>query len=171
MGAARDAFVEALAQSGLAHRLLTPEQSLPNTAMIAFSRVDGRNLLPAIDLVGVFASHGSACSSGSPQPPAVLRAMGLSEEDARACVRFSCGADLGTLAARDAALLVARAAGQRIDVLVRAGTSVPADGRVRLIAQADRVHLFDRPSGRSLGVLAPSAGGPARPKSIELSRP
>lgn len=109
MGAARDAFVEALAQSGLAHRLLTPEQSLPNTAMIAFSRVDGRNLLPAIDLAGVFASHGSACSSGSPQPPAVLRAMGLSEEDARACVRFSCGADLGTLAARDAALLVARA--------------------------------------------------------------
>jgi multiple sugar transport system ATP-binding protein len=68
-------------------------------------------------------------------------------------------------------LLVARAAGQRIDVLVREGTSVPADGRVRLIAQADRVHLFDRPSGRSLGVLAPSAGGPARPKSIELSRP
>lgn len=109
MACARDSFLQGLAVSGLEHRVLTPGQSLPNTAMVAFARVDGRNLLPAIDLEGVFASHGSACSSGSPQPPAVLLAMGLSEHEARASVRFSCGADLDANAARDAALLVSRA--------------------------------------------------------------
>lgn len=113
MAAARRAFVEALAEGGAQHRVLTPEQSLPNTAMVAFAHVDGRNLLPAIDLAGVFASHGSACSSGSPQPPAVLLAMGLAEREARACVRFSCGADLEPHAAADAAVRVALAV-QRI---------------------------------------------------------
>ncbi len=110
---ARRAFVQELAGSGVQHRVLTPEGSLPNTTMVMFLQVDGRNLLPAIDLAGVFASHGSACSSGSPQPPAVLLAMGLSEDEARACVRFSCGADLTADAARDAAHRVAFAV-QRI---------------------------------------------------------
>ncbi len=68
---------------------LTPEHSLPNTLMLMFSGVDGRILLPALDMAGLQASQGSACSSGSARPPIVLRAMGLSEEQAQACVRFS----------------------------------------------------------------------------------
>ena len=43
----------------------------------------------ALDLAGVQASHGSACSSGSMTPPLVLTAIGLDETRARACVRFS----------------------------------------------------------------------------------
>jgi cysteine desulfurase len=60
--------------------------------MLQFDGVDGRHLLPALDLEGIEASQGSACSSGSSTPPAVLTAMGLDEAAARACVRFSFGA-------------------------------------------------------------------------------
>lgn len=92
MRANRDAFLSALAATGAPHRVLTPlAQSVPNTAMVAFPGVEGRHLLPALDLDGVFASHGSACSSGSPAPPRVLTSMGLAPELARACVRFSFG--------------------------------------------------------------------------------
>jgi cysteine desulfurase len=59
--------------------------------MLCFPRVEGRNLLPALDLAGVQASHGSACSSGAPTPPRILAAMGLADAAARACVRFSFG--------------------------------------------------------------------------------
>lgn len=84
---ARAAFAVELPDSV---RWITPaENSLPNTLMILFANVDGRVLLPALDMAGVEASQGSACSSGSPTPPPVLQAMGLSEREARACVRFS----------------------------------------------------------------------------------
>lgn len=92
MAAGRDAFLAALAATGVAHRVLTPlATSLPNTAMLHFPGVDGRNLVPALDLAGIQASHGSACSSGAPTPPRILTAIGLLEAEARACVRFSFG--------------------------------------------------------------------------------
>ncbi len=92
MRAARGAFLRGLQASGVDHRVLTPlEDSVPNTVMVAFAGVDGRNLLPMLDLAGIYASHGSACSSGSPTPPTILRAIGLDEREARACVRFSFG--------------------------------------------------------------------------------
>jgi cysteine desulfurase len=92
MAAARDAFLAELAATGATHRVLTPlAASLPNTAMVHFPGVDGRNLVPALDLAGVQASHGSACSSGAPTPPRILIALGLDEASARACVRFSFG--------------------------------------------------------------------------------
>jgi len=112
MAAARDAFVRALQRARVRCRSLTPAAALPNTAMIAFLGVDGRNLLPALDLEGVVASHGSACSSGSPQPPAILAAIGLDEAAARACVRFSFGRDddeeRGVSAAARVAAVLAR---------------------------------------------------------------
>jgi len=92
MREARDAFLRGLRASGAAHRVLTPlATSVPNTVMIAFANVDGRNLLPMLDLAGIHASHGNACSSGSPFPPAILQFLGLLEADALACVRFSFG--------------------------------------------------------------------------------
>lgn len=113
MATARDAFNAALlGDRSLRCRLLTPSDALPNTSMITFAGVDGRNLLPALDLEGIAASHGSACSSGSPQPPAVLAAMGLDEPAARASVRFSFGRDddasIGDAAAARVAAVIAR---------------------------------------------------------------
>ena len=89
---ARDSFLCGLRRCHVDHRVLTPlDASLANTVMIAFPTIDGRNLLPMLDLVGIQASHGSACSSGSPSPPPILRRIGLDEATARACVRFSFG--------------------------------------------------------------------------------
>jgi len=84
---ARSAFAAELPDNTIC---ITPENnSLPNTLMCLFEDIDGRVLLPALDMAGIEASQGSACSSGSPTPPLVLQAMGLSESAARACVRFS----------------------------------------------------------------------------------
>ena len=87
MQAARDAFLSEL-EGGLSH-VLTPANSLPNTAMVLFEGIDSKRLLPALDMAGIEASQGSACSSGSPTPPPVLIAMGLSDDATRSCVRFS----------------------------------------------------------------------------------
>lgn len=90
MGRNRESFLRALGAVDDAHRVLTPlADSVPNTIMVWFGGVEGRYLLPALDLAGVHASHGSACSSGSPTPPRVLAAMHIGDDDARACVRFS----------------------------------------------------------------------------------
>jgi cysteine desulfurase len=62
---------------------------VPNTSNLCFSGVDAEGLLIALDLNGVAASTGSACSSGRVEPSHVLLAMGLSLEDARSSLRFS----------------------------------------------------------------------------------
>ena len=46
-----------------------------------------------LDLAGFAVSSGAACSSGSPEPSPVLRALGLSETDARSALRISVGQD------------------------------------------------------------------------------
>ena len=89
--AARDAFVARVTATLPEARVLTPADALPNTALLRFVGVDGRLLLPALDVAGVEASQGSACSAGSPEPPAVLTGIGLDERATRQCVRFSFG--------------------------------------------------------------------------------
>ncbi len=102
MAAARAAFEDALTSIDV--RVITPrEGGLPNTSMCYFAGVEGRSLLPALDIAGVEASQGSACSSGSPTPPRVLRAMGFDDDDARRCVRFSFSASTSEDDAREGA--------------------------------------------------------------------
>jgi cysteine desulfurase len=50
--------------------------------------VDGQSLLAALSTDGLALSSGSACSSESPRPSHVLLALGLTEEEARASLRF-----------------------------------------------------------------------------------
>src|SRR5919108_419598 len=64
---------------------------LPATTSVSFKGVDGQSLVVALDLKGVAASTGSACSSGSLEPSHVLIAMGLADEWLRGAVRFSLG--------------------------------------------------------------------------------
>ncbi len=64
---------------------------LPNTTNIAFSFVEGEALLVSLDMVGIAASTGSACTSGSLEPSYVLTAMGVDPVDAQGSLRFSLG--------------------------------------------------------------------------------
>jgi cysteine desulfurase len=67
------------------------EPRLPNTSNIAFDSVEAEAILIRLDQLGICASSGSACASGSLEPSHVLKAMGLSPAQARGSVRFSLG--------------------------------------------------------------------------------
>ena len=64
---------------------------VPNTSNIYFDHIEGEAMVIALDLKGLAASTGAACSSGAIEPSHVLTAMGLSPERARASIRFSLG--------------------------------------------------------------------------------
>lgn len=90
--AARDAFVQEILQTIPGVRYNGhPQQRLPGNAHFTFEGVAGDALLAALDLAGVAASGGAACSSGSAKPSHVLLAMGRTEREARAGVRFTFG--------------------------------------------------------------------------------
>ncbi|MCE5293638.1 MAG: cysteine desulfurase [Chlamydiales bacterium] len=62
---------------------------IANTSNVCFQDVDGEALLMYLDLQGVAASLGSACSSGALEPSRVLLNMGLTRKQALASIRFS----------------------------------------------------------------------------------
>jgi cysteine desulfurase len=67
------------------------EPRLPNTSNVAFDFVEAEAVLLLLDQVGICASSGSACTTGSLDPSHVLTAMGLPPMRARGSVRFSLG--------------------------------------------------------------------------------
>lgn len=67
------------------------EPRLPNTSNIAFDFVEAEAVLMMLDQLGICASSGSACTTGSVDPSHVLTAMNLSPMRARGSVRFSLG--------------------------------------------------------------------------------
>ncbi|MBW2558127.1 MAG: cysteine desulfurase [Deltaproteobacteria bacterium] len=64
---------------------------VPNTTSVTFHDIDGESVLLHLDLRGIYASTGSACATGSPEPSHVLCAMGLNKIDAQGTLRFSLG--------------------------------------------------------------------------------
>ena len=65
------------------------EPRTPNTLNLRIGGVVAEELMIALDLQGVSVSAGSACQSGALEPSHVLRAMGLTDREARASLRFS----------------------------------------------------------------------------------
>lgn len=65
------------------------ENRLPNTASIAFEYIEGEAILLLMNKVGIAASSGSACTSGSLEPSHVMMAMGIPYTAAHGTVRFS----------------------------------------------------------------------------------
>lgn len=80
--------LEEICPSIVIHGKKAPHR-LPSVSNVSFPGVSGEDLLIQLDLVGISASHGSACSSGSLEPSRVLMKMGLTYELCDSSIRFS----------------------------------------------------------------------------------
>lgn len=68
-----------------------PTRRLPNNVNLSFAGVEAEMLLLNLDLAGIAASAGSACTAGSLQPSHVLAALGGTPEQLRGSIRMSLG--------------------------------------------------------------------------------
>jgi cysteine desulfurase len=66
-------------------------ERLANHASFIVQGADAESMLIALDMAGISASSGSACSSGAQRPSHVLEAMGVAPADAACALRFSFG--------------------------------------------------------------------------------
>ena len=68
-----------------------PTKRLPGNANVSIEYIEGEALLLSLDMEGIAASSGSACTSGSLDPSHVLMAMGLSHQTAHGSLRLTLG--------------------------------------------------------------------------------
>ena len=87
----RDRLIAGLLRIDGAHLNGHPVERLPGNVNVSFEEVDSESILLALDLQGVAASSGSACTSGSLEPSHVLSAIGLPPEIAAGTIRLTLG--------------------------------------------------------------------------------
>ncbi|MBV9496906.1 MAG: cysteine desulfurase [Acidobacteria bacterium] len=85
----RDQFEAGLPPGAIVNGAEAPR--IPNTSNVMFPNADAEGIVIGLDLNGIAASTGSACSSGRIEPSGVLLAMGLTPDEAKSTVRFSFG--------------------------------------------------------------------------------
>jgi len=68
-----------------------PSERLPNNASFVFENIEGESILLNLDMLGIAASSGSACTSGAVEPSHVLVAMGFPAEKAHGSLRLTLG--------------------------------------------------------------------------------
>ena len=68
-----------------------PSKRLPNNVAVRFSFIEGESMLLNLDMGGVAASSGSACTAKTLEPSHVLRAIGLKHEEAHGSLLFTLG--------------------------------------------------------------------------------
>ncbi len=87
----RDSLLEKLLNIDGAHINGSLENRVPGNINIRFDGVSGARLVSLCSLYGIYISAGSACSEGIPAPSHVLKAIGLSDEDALSSIRITLG--------------------------------------------------------------------------------
>lgn len=87
----RDRLIKGLRDIGEVYLNGHPKERLPGNVNVSFQYIEGESVLLSLDMEGIAASSGSACSSGSLEPSHVLSAMGLDHSMAHGSVRFSLG--------------------------------------------------------------------------------
>lgn len=87
----RDALLVGLMRTPGVTRTGHPQLRLPNSASVLIDGIEGGDLVAALDLEGIEASTGSACTTGSVEPSHVLLAMGIERERARGSLRLTLG--------------------------------------------------------------------------------
>ncbi len=92
--ALRDAYIKKVLETiPYSHLNGHPTKRLPGNANISFEFIEGEGMLLSLDMKGISASSGSACTSGSLDPSHVLLAIGLKHEEAHGSLRVSFGED------------------------------------------------------------------------------
>ena len=89
VAAMRDRLIAGLAAIPKSHLNGHPTRRLPGNVNFAFEGIEGESLLLSLDMKGIAASSGSACTSGSLDPSHVLLAIGLPHEVAHGSLRLS----------------------------------------------------------------------------------
>jgi len=94
--ALRDRLVDGLLALAAVELTGHPAERLPNNASFLIEDVEGGDLVAALDLEGIEASTGSACTTGSVDPSHVLLAMGIDEARAHGSLRLTLGRETTT---------------------------------------------------------------------------
>ena len=89
VSAMRDRLIAELTKIPYSHLTGDPVNRLPGTASFVFECIEGESMILNLDLAGICASSGSACSSASLDPSHVLLAIGLPHEIAHGSVRLT----------------------------------------------------------------------------------
>jgi cysteine desulfurase len=89
--ALRDQLIERLLKIPGAHLTGHPTERLPNNASFCFEGIEGESVLLNLDMLGIAASSGSACTSASLDPSHVLLALGIPVELAHGSLRLTLG--------------------------------------------------------------------------------
>ena len=88
----RDRFISSVLKS-IPYSFLNghPSKRLPNNVALRFSFIEGESMLLNLDMAGIAASSGSACTAKTLEPSHVLRALGLKHEEAHGSLLFTLG--------------------------------------------------------------------------------
>jgi cysteine desulfurase len=87
-----DYFIEEVSKRIPDIRLNSPRKNrIPQTVNVSFLGTEGESIILSLDIKGIAASSGSACTSGAVEPSHVLTAMGIAPVEAQGAVRFSMG--------------------------------------------------------------------------------
>lgn len=89
----RDKLIKGVLEIDNSHLNGHPSKRLPNNTNFWFAFIEGESLVLHLDMKGVDASTGSACSTSTLEPSHVLKAIGLKHEQAHGSLRLSLGKD------------------------------------------------------------------------------